>query len=165
MAPTHSRLVECMTAKNGTRLLKPDIGLKRSDRGDKGKHNEKIKCRPNPNNADSTMYKILMAYFRDGTPEEWLLFMKKLTRCMTGQNATNGTTKYALARKLLSRRALADFIHASTANGNKSLANYTRCIQAVTLGVFLQKELQDQKRWMRRFLKKTRDMLVRDYIA
>ena len=48
---------------------------------------------------------------------------------------------------------------------NESLSNYTRCIQAVTLGLFLQKALQDQKRWMRRFLKKPRDMPVQDYIA
>ena len=43
--------------------------------------------------------------------------------------------------------------------------NYTRCIQTVTLRVFLQKSIQDQKPWMRCFLKKPKDMLVQDYIA
>ena len=62
MAPTHSRQIKQMTAKNGTRLLKPVIGLKRPDRGDEGKHDEKIKCLTNPNNTDSTTYKIPMAY-------------------------------------------------------------------------------------------------------
>ena len=61
--------------------------------------------------------------------------------------------------------ALADFNHATMVNDNKSLANYMRCIIALTLGVFLQKSLQDQKRWMRRFLKKPRNMLLQDYIA
>ena len=79
------------------------------------------------------MYDIPMAYIRDRAPEEWLLFKKKLTQCMTRQNATNRATNYARARRLLSGRALVDFNHATTANGNKSLANYTRCIQAVTL--------------------------------
>ena len=65
---------------------------------------------------DSTTYKIPLAYLRDMTPEEWLLFKKKLTRCMTGQNATGGPTKYVLARRLLSGHALADFNHAATAN-------------------------------------------------
>ena len=60
---------------------------------------------------------------------------------------------------------LADFNHAAMVNGNKSLANYTRCISAVTLGAFPHKVLQDQKRWMRCFLKKPRDMLVQDYIT
>ena len=165
MAPIHSRQIKRMTAKNRTRLLKPAIGVKRPDRGDEGKHDKNIKCRTNPGKADSTTYDILMAYFRDGTPEEWLLFKKNLTWCITGQNVTSRPTKYALARRLLSGRALADFNHAATANGNESLANYKRCINAVTLGVFLQKALQDQKRWMRRFLKEPRDMPVRDYIA
>ena len=106
-----------------------------------------------------------MAYFRNGTPEERLLFKKKITWGITGQNVTSGPTKYALARRLLSGRALADFNHTATNNGNESLANYKRCINAVTLGVFLQKALQDQKRWMRRFLKKTIDMPVQDYIT
>ena len=57
-----------MTSKTKTRLLKPAIGLKRPDRGDKGKHGKKIKCCTNPNNMDSTTYKIPIAYFRDRTP-------------------------------------------------------------------------------------------------
>ena len=60
---------------------------------------------------------------------------------------------------------LADFNHAATSHSNKSLANYTRCISAVTLRVFPQKFLQDQKRWMRRFLKKPRNIPVQDYIS
>ena len=86
-----------------------------------------------------------MAYFRDGTPKEWLLFKKKLIWCMTRQNAIGRATKYALARRLLSGHALVDFNHTATANGIESLANYTRCIQAVTLGVCPLKDLQDQK--------------------
>ena len=40
-----------------------------------------------------------------------------------------------------------------------------RCISAVILRFFPQKALQDQKRWMRRFLKKPIDMPVQEYIA
>ena len=128
MTETHRRQIKRMTAKNMTRLLKPAIDLKRPQKGDEGKQDKKIICCTYPNNADSTTYEILMAYFRDGTPEEWLLFKKELTWCMTGQNATSGATKYALARRLLAVRALADFNHTATTNGNESLANYTRCI-------------------------------------
>ena len=83
MAPTHSSKIKRMNAKNGIRLLKPAIGLKRPDRGDKGKYDEKNKCHTNPGDADSTTYEIPMAYFRDRTPKEWLLFKKKLTGCVT----------------------------------------------------------------------------------
>ena len=96
-------------------------------------HGKKNKYCTNPGEADSTTYKIPMAYFRDGTPKEWLLFKKNLTRCITGHNVTSGPTKYALARRLLSGRAMADFNHAATANGKESLAYYKRCINAVTL--------------------------------
>ena len=122
MSPTHSRQIKRMTAKNGTKLLKPAIGLKRLDKGDEGKQDNKMKCCTNPGEADSTTYKIPMAYFRDGTPEEWLLFKKTLTRCITGQNVTSRPTKYSLARRLLSGCAMADFNHAATANGDKFLA-------------------------------------------
>ena len=57
---------------------------------------------------------------------------------MTQQNATGRATKYALARQLLAGRALAGFNHSATTYSNDSLANYTRCIQSVTLGVFPQ---------------------------
>ena len=73
--------------------------------------------------------------------------------------------KNVLARKMLASCALADFNHAAEVCGNKSLANYTRCIIVVTIRGFPQKALQDQKRWMRHFLNKPRDILVQDYIA
>ena len=166
MAPSQSKQGERTTTRHGTRLLKPAIGLSRPEVLEESKSpDEKIKCRTTPNDANSTTYDINMSYFRDGTPEEWLLFKKKLTRCMDGQNATAGLTKYALARRLLAGRALADFNHTATLHGGETLPNYRKCIAAVTLGVFPQKALQDQKRWMRRFLKKPREMQVRDYIA
>ena len=83
MASTQRKHSKKQTTKNGTRLLKPDIGLKRPEKKDEGKHDKKIKCHTNPGDADSNTYEITMAYFKDGTPEEWLLFKKKLTQCMT----------------------------------------------------------------------------------
>ena len=157
MAPAASRhsSKDCIIARNGTRLLKPVIRLKSLEQKDEGKHaGKKIKCRTNPTDADSTTYEIPMSYFRDGTPKEWFLFKKKLKRCINGQNATTRQAKYALARRLLAGQALADFNHTTLIYRSEMAANYTRCIQAVTLCFFPQKGIQDQKRWMRRFLKK-----------
>ena len=109
MAPTHSKHKKKPTTKNRTRLLKLAIGLKRPEKVNEGKHNKKIKCRTNPGDTDNTTYKISMDYFRDGNPVERILFKKKLTRCMTRQNATGRATKYALARQLFAGCALADF--------------------------------------------------------
>ena len=83
---------------------------------------------------------------------------------MTGQNATGGVTKYALARLLLTGRVLDKFNNAATLHSNKYLANFMRCIQAVILQGFPQKALQDQKCKKRCFLKKFQGMPVRDYI-
>ena len=80
MAPTHSRHNKRTTAKNSTRLLKPAINLRRPEKGDKGKHDEKINCRTIPGEFASTTYKIPMAYFRDGTPKTWPLFNYKISR-------------------------------------------------------------------------------------
>ena len=141
MVPTHSKHSKRTTAKNGTRLLKPTIGLKRPEQINEGKqHDEKDKCRTNPSDTNSTTYKIPMEYFRDGTPKEWLVFKKKLSRRMTRQNATVGSTKYALVRRLLAGRALANFSHAASVHGSKTLPNYTKCIQEIRnngWGVFL----------------------------
>ena len=93
MAPTQRKSTKRATAKNKTRLLKLAIGLKQPEKGDEGKFDEKIKCRTNLGDADSTTYKNSMAYFRAGAPKEWLLFKKKLTQCMTRQNATGRATK------------------------------------------------------------------------
>ena len=86
-----------------------------------------------------------MAYFRTRTPKKLLLFKNKLTRCMTGQNATGRATEYTLARRLLAGPTLANFNHATNTHGNESLDNYIRCIQAVTLRVFPQKPLKIRK--------------------
>ena len=89
MAPNQSKPQERSTTKNGIKLIKPPIGLERPKQ-ESGKYSEKIKCRTNPEDASSTTYKIPMEYFKEGTPEEWLIFQDKLGRCITGQNATSG---------------------------------------------------------------------------
>ena len=72
---THSKPVKKNTTKNGTCRVMPAIGLERSeDLTDAGKFDKKIKCQTNPTNASSTTYKMGMAYFKEGTPEEWFLY-------------------------------------------------------------------------------------------
>ena len=55
---------------------------------------------------------------------------------MVGQDVTGRATKYKLARWLLTGRALPGFNNTTTLNSNKSLANYAKCIKAVSLVVF-----------------------------
>ena len=134
---THSKPIKKQTTRNGTRLMMPAIGLERlEDLTNAGKLDEKIKCRTNPTNASSTTYKIGMSYFKDGTPEEWLLYKHHLTRCLDGQGATAGSSKFALARRLLMGCTLADFNNAASLRITKTREHYLQCINTVTLSVF-----------------------------
>ena len=70
---------------------------------------EKIKCRTNPGDPNSTTYKVPLEHFSKGTPEEWLLWKAKMFRCLVGQNNTNSPTKFTFARRLLKGQALTVF--------------------------------------------------------
>ena len=73
------------------------------------------------------------------------------------------SNKIRVGQATFGRARAGDFNHAATSHGKKFLANYTRCIIAVILWFFPQNALQDQNKWIRRFLKKPRDMMVQDF--
>ena len=107
---------------------------------------KKIKCRVNPTNASSTTYMIRMTYFKDGTPEEWIMYKKQLTRCLDGQGAMAGPAKFALAIIMLFMGlALAGFNNAAILRTTETREHYLQFICAVTLGVFPQDTLKEQK--------------------
>ena len=164
MAPNQSKPQERSTTRNGIKLIKPPIGLERPKQ-ESGKYSEKIKCRTNPTDANSTTYEIPMEYFKEGTPEEWLIFQDKLGRCITGQNATSGVAKFALTRRLLDGQAKTAFENAARVQNAATHAPCQACLMAVTEDVFPPKSLLNQKRYMRRFLRKPVEMTAKDYIA
>ena len=110
MSPTHSKQ-DKVTAysdtrsikRGGYRLVPPPIGLFRpAEKIKDGNYKfEKIKCRTNPGDANSTTYKVALEYFKEGTPEEWLLWKAKMFRCLAGQHATNSPAQFVFARRLL----------------------------------------------------------------
>ena len=131
MAPKQSKPQERSTTKNGIKLIKPPIGLERPKQ-ELGKYSEKIKCRTNPADASSTTYDIPMEYFKEGTPEEWLIFQDKLGRCITGKNATSGAAKFALTRRLLDGQAKTAFENAAQLQGAHTNSSFQACLMAVT---------------------------------
>ena len=62
-------------------------------------------------------------------------------------------------------RALADFNNSASLRTTETREHYLQCINAVTLGVFPQDALKEQKTWMRRFLKKPADWDIKQCIA
>ena len=69
---------------------------------------------------------------QEGTPEEWLIFMDRLGRCITRQKATLGVAKFALSRRLLDRAAKTAFENAAQLQGAHTNSSFQACLMAVT---------------------------------
>jgi len=124
-----------------------------------------FKLRSNPTEEDSGTYELTVAYFRTGTPEEWLLVRKAILEVCTGQNLTTGPQKYTIARRILKGDALAAFNAQALALGNETNANFNASLRHVTDHVFPARALQTQKRYMRRMMVKPRTTSIRKYAA
>ena len=91
-----------------------------------------FKLRSNPTNADSATYELTVAYFRTGTPEEWLLVRKAILEICTEQNLTTGPQRFTLARRVLKGDALAAFNDQAADEGAEMLATFGMCLRHVT---------------------------------
>ena len=120
--------------------------------------------RTDPKDKDSTTYEITIGYFSKGTAEELLLFLRTVRKIIKGQNMTTGSAQYALLRQLLQGDALAAFDKAAKDNVTETVENYKKCVQGLIEHVFPRKALATQKRYMRRFLRKPRDMKIREFM-
>ena len=107
---------------------------------------QKNKCQTNPADATSTTYKTPVVYFKEGTPEEWFIFMDHLGHCITRQNTTSGPAKFDLSRRLLDRAAKTAFKNAAQlARGATTNASFQECLKAVTVDAPSPKALINQK--------------------
>ena len=76
-----------------------------------------------------------------------------------------GAAKFALARRLLDGAVKTAFKNVAQWNGGSTTnTNFQECLKAVMADVFPPKALLNQKRFMRRFLRKPADMISKDYI-
>ena len=158
-------------AKKAVRILQkkaltPPITLERPEKEhlEKGMYME-FKCKTNPTAHDSATYNLPIPYFRTGKPEEWLRFRSNLNKVIAGQSITLPEHKYALARKLIEGDALAAFNEEAARHRTMTNANLETSLNAVTAHVFPAQALRTQKRYMRRFLRKPREMATRKWAA
>ena len=122
-----------------------------------------FKLRSVPTEEGSTTYELTVGYFKTGTPEELLLFLTSLKKIFVGQNITDGPNRYAIARRLLQGDSLAAFNRAATQHGTETVAHFEDTLKSLKAHVFPRKALANQKRYMRRFLRKPRDLSVREF--
>ena len=148
------------------RVLKPVIGLDRPEiiELEKGQYHT-YELRTSPTNVNSPTYKLDVPKFSTGTPEEWLKFVHNLRTVIQGQHVQDGPGRYRLARNLLKGDALSAFNTAATTAGNETQANFDTVLNSVTEHIFPARALRVQKRYMRRFLRKPKDMTTRQWIS
>ena len=66
----------------------------------------KFSLRTKPAEADSETYDKSILYFKGGSPERTLRFVRDLKLVIEGQNVTTGPPSYVIARSLLKGEAL-----------------------------------------------------------
>ena len=85
-------------------------------------------------------------------------------RVYVGQNLTTGPQQYACIRRLLDGNSLAVFELNAAELGNPTVLNAEAIIKDLRDQLFPQRALQQQKRYMRRSLRKPRNMSIREYV-
>jgi hypothetical protein len=150
----------------GKRFVPPPIPLVRPEYA-APKKNESLtmKLRSNPTDDNSQTYELVVKFFKTGTAEEWLMFLRDLNKILVGQNITAAPAKYAMARLLLSGEALTVFNTHATEHGNETNNHFNLTLQNLTTHIFPQRCLAFQKRYMRRYMRKPREMTTRAFAA
>ena len=153
----------------GKRKIVPPIPLERPEVKDlqKGQYHT-YKLRSNPTDAASPTYDLSVPFFREGTCEEFLLFLRNLSRVIEGQGIANAANRVGLVRKLLQGSLLTAFnnVIASSVTAETPLSDdiYDNALAAAKALVFPKRAAITQKRFMRRFLRKPATMTTREYV-
>jgi hypothetical protein len=125
-----------------------------------------FKLRSKPTVAASPTYELTVEIFKDGTAEDWILFTKNLEKVFVGQNFTAGADSYAMARRLLDDTPKKVFENKAREYPVETMENLRFCLQAVAAHVFPGKApLADQKRYMRRMMRKSTMVSTRSFVA
>ena len=166
MVNNQSKLTGASDDKPKKRVVEPVIPLVRSETKDlkKGEY-VVIKCRIRPNDNDSPTYDLPIPYFGTGSAEEFLSWKDNLKKAIKGQDVNDGPGKFAMARRLLRGDALTAFNNAALKHASETGASYNATIKSLTAHVFPLKALQQQKRYMRRFMRKPRELKVQEFVC
>jgi hypothetical protein len=158
--------LEALSNKTGNRsLVVPPIPLARSSE-ERTKVTEtcKFKLWSIPGDKESLTYEVVVKFFKSGAPEEYIQTVIALERIFKGQDITTGPDQYAMCRKVFQNEALTAFNNAAAATGNESVANLKTVFKKVAETVFPLRAYYTQKQAMRRFMRKPKDMKIRDYV-
>jgi hypothetical protein len=149
--------------KQGT--MTPPIPLSRSESSAaKPEDILKFKLLSTPTDNDGPTYEVKVKIFRTGTPEDFIKTVIALKKVLRGQNITTDQAQYAMARRLFIGEALTSFNNACNAIGAETVQNLDAVLMQVAGSVFPLRAYAIQKQAMRRFMRKPREMSIREYV-
>eukprot|EP00957_Ditylum_brightwellii_P113254 8636382-Ditylum_brightwellii.AAC.1 len=114
------------------------------------------KLRTNQKDEKLVMYKLVVKYYKVGTPEEWLQFMEAITQVIKGWDIQDGDEAYSLVKSLLKEDNLQVFQNKEESQEVKDGAVFTKCLAAVTEHVFPKKACKTQKKYIQNIHKPLR---------
>ena len=100
-----------------------------------------------------------------GRPEEILDVRRTTEEVIKAQELTAGPRQYNMARRFLCNDALSLFNTIADAIGAETVANFKLALDQFVDHYFPPKALAEQKRHMRRYLQKPRNMSVKDFFS
>ena len=92
------------------------------------------------------------------------MFVDNVKKVMVGQNMTTVPPKYALVKRLLQGDALTQFTLDVVNLGNETNASFEEALKKLITYVFPKRALAIQKRFMRRDVKKPKNIKTRSFI-
>jgi hypothetical protein len=131
-----------------------------------------MKLRSSPKDEKSPTHDVMIPYFKSGTCEELLDFLEKVKDVCIGQDMTTGKQKFAFMRQVLKSDALstwntvADALELQNVEAGEeaeSEDDFQKCLKALVSHVFPLRACVTQTRYMRRYVRKPRDMTMREY--
>ena len=138
MVPAHSKHTSKEASSSHTRYIVPIIGLNRLEKSilTKGEY-VVLKCRTDPTDETLSSYDLPIPYFSTGTPEEWLRFVRNLSKVFVGQNLTTGPQQYDCIRRLLDVNSITVFELSAADLGNPTVLNAEAILKDLRDQLFL----------------------------
>ncbi len=124
-----------------------------------------VRLRSKPDDKESDTYDLTVPYFKEGPPEEWLLFLLKFEEVLKGQAITETHSKAAMLGRLLKGDALAIFNTAWNAAPMKTDDVFENALRSVSIHVFPWRALSLQEKYMHHTITKPSDTKARNYMA
>ena len=175
MAPGHSKLAKEDSKKQTIHYGRPvPIPLVPTEKEDstltKGQY-AKIDLKVDPEDKKSKEYSVQVKIFSSGTPEEFIKWKRVMSTVYEGLGIKDGKNKYIITKRFLANEAQRAFVNAAvsatttvaTSSTGNSEELYETSMKALTESVFPENALAEQKRYMRRQLRKPRSMKIKEF--